>query len=32
MADLVHHTAMDGHHIQFNIIDRATLIEAQKNP
>jgi len=24
--------AMDGHHIQFNIIDRATLIEAQKNP
>lgn len=33
MADLVRsYFAMDGHHIQFNIIDRATLIEAQKNP
>ena len=33
MANLVRsYFAMDGHHIQFNIIDRATLIEAQKNP
>lgn len=24
--------AMDGHHIQFNVIDRQTLIEAQKHP
>lgn len=24
--------AMDGHHIQFNVIDRATLIDAQKHP
>ena len=33
MADLVRsYFAMDGHHVQFNIIDRATLIEAQKNP
>ena len=24
--------AMNGHHIQFNVIDRQTLIEAQKNP
>ena len=33
MADLVRsYFAMDGHHIQFNIINRATLIEAQKNP
>jgi formate C-acetyltransferase len=23
---------MNGHHIQFNVVDRATLIEAQKNP
>lgn len=23
---------MDGHHIQFNVIDRATLIKAQQNP
>jgi len=23
---------MDGHHIQFNVIDRATLLEAQKRP
>lgn len=23
---------MDGHHIQFNVIDRKTLIQAQKNP
>lgn len=33
MAELVRsYFAMDGHHIQFNIIDRETLIEAQKNP
>ena len=24
--------ALDGHHMQFNVIDRQTLIEAQKNP
>lgn len=24
--------AMDGHHIQFNVIDRKTLLEAQKHP
>ena len=24
--------AMDGHHIQFNVVDRATLIDAQKHP
>lgn len=24
--------AMDGHHIQFNVIDRKTLLDAQKNP
>ena len=24
--------AMDGHHIQFNVVDRQTLIEAQKHP
>ena len=23
---------MDGHHVQFNVIDRQTLINAQKNP
>ena len=23
---------MDGHHIQFNVVDRQTLIEAQKHP
>lgn len=23
---------MDGHHIQFNVVDRKTLLEAQKNP
>ena len=23
---------LDGHHIQFNVIDKATLVEAQKNP
>ncbi|WP_323985062.1 trans-4-hydroxy-L-proline dehydratase [Fusibacter ferrireducens] len=24
--------ALDGHHIQFNVIERATLLDAQKNP
>ncbi|MDR2380654.1 MAG: hypothetical protein LBE08_05690 [Bifidobacteriaceae bacterium] len=24
--------AMDGHHIQFNVVDRATLLEAQRHP
>jgi len=24
--------SMDGHHIQFNVIDRKTLVAAQKNP
>ena len=24
--------AMDGHHLQFNVIDRATLLDAQKHP
>lgn len=33
MASLIRsYFAMDGHHIQFNVIDRQTLIEAQKNP
>lgn len=33
MANLVRaYFNMDGHHIQFNVIDRETLIEAQKNP
>jgi len=33
MADLVRaYFTMDGHHIQFNVIDRATLIAAQQNP
>jgi len=33
MASLVRaYFAMDGHHVQFNIIDRATLIAAQQNP
>ncbi len=33
MASLVRsYFAMDGHHIQFNVIDRQTLIEAQKHP
>jgi len=33
MAGLVRaYFAMDGHHIQFNVIDRATLIAAQQNP
>ena len=33
MAKLVRaYFAMDGHHIQFNIVDRSTLIEAQKKP
>jgi formate C-acetyltransferase len=33
MADLVRaYFAMDGHHIQFNVVNRETLIAAQKNP
>lgn len=33
MANLVRaYFNMDGHHIQFNVIDRDTLIEAQKHP
>ena len=33
MADLIRsYFAMDGHHIQFNVIDRQTLIDAQNNP
>ena len=33
MADLVRaYFAMDGHHVQFNVVDRATLIAAQQNP
>ncbi|MCL2377459.1 MAG: formate C-acetyltransferase/glycerol dehydratase family glycyl radical enzyme, partial [Defluviitaleaceae bacterium] len=33
MAGLVRgYFAMDGHHIQFNVVDRATLIAAQQKP
>lgn len=33
MASLVRsYFTMDGHHIQFNVIDRKTLLDAQKNP
>ncbi len=33
MANLIRsYFNMDGHHIQFNVIDRETLINAQKNP
>ena len=33
MANLVRsYFSMDGHHIQFNVIDRQTLIDAQNNP
>ncbi|HZJ83130.1 MAG TPA: trans-4-hydroxy-L-proline dehydratase [Clostridia bacterium] len=33
MANLIRtYFNMDGHHIQFNVIDRKTLIEAQKHP
>ncbi len=33
MASLIRsYFAMDGHHIQFNVVDRQTLIEAQKHP
>ena len=33
MASLVRsYFVMDGHHIQFNVVDRQTLIEAQKHP
>lgn len=33
MADLIRtYFDMDGHHIQFNVIDRKTLLDAQKHP
>ena len=33
MADLVRtYFTMDGHHIQFNVVDRATLLAAQADP
>jgi formate C-acetyltransferase len=33
MADLIRaYFAMDGHHIQFNVISRETLLKAQQNP
>jgi len=36
LNNLVHlvrtYFSLDGHHIQFNVIDSATLREAQKNP
>ncbi|AYD39936.1 glycyl radical protein [Clostridium fermenticellae] len=33
MANLVRtYFKMDGHHIQFNVVDRETLLDAQKNP
>ena len=33
MASLVRsYFSMDGHHIQFNVVDKQTLIDAQKNP
>ena len=33
MASLIRsYFAMDGHHIQFNVVDRQTLINAQKHP
>ena len=33
LADLIRaYFAVDGHHIQFNVIDRKTLIDAQENP
>ena len=33
MAALIRsYFSMDGHHIQFNVIDRQTLIDAQNNP
>ena len=33
MASLIRsYFAMDGHHVQFNVIDRKTLQEAQKHP
>lgn len=33
MASLIRsYFSIDGHHIQFNVIDRATLLDAQKNP
>jgi formate C-acetyltransferase len=33
MADLIKvYFSMDGHHIQFNVVDRQTLLYAQQNP
>lgn len=33
MADLIRaYFNLDGHHIQFNVIDRKVLLEAQKHP
>ena len=33
MANLIRaYFNMDGHHIQFNVIDRETLLDAQKHP
>lgn len=33
MANLIRaYFAMDGHHIQFNVIDRQTLLDAQAHP
>lgn len=33
MASLIRsYFSMDGHHIQFNVIDKQTLIDAQNNP
>lgn len=33
LANLIHaYFRMDGHHIQFNVVDRQTLVEAQKHP
>ena len=33
MANLIRtYFNLDGHHIQFNVIDRETLIQAQKHP
>ncbi|MBQ2910731.1 MAG: formate C-acetyltransferase/glycerol dehydratase family glycyl radical enzyme, partial [Clostridia bacterium] len=33
LANLIRaYFALDGHHIQFNVIDRETLIKAQQNP
>ena len=33
MADLIRtYFDLDGHHIQFNVVDRQTLLAAQRNP